>query len=60
MRAALHWALAIAPFALVLALSLWGYGRYAWAPLAAAALCPLGVVLVGLRLAADRRAERGD
>ena len=53
-----HWSLAIAPFVLVVALSVWGFGRYAWAPLLAFVLCPIGTVLVGLRVAADRKAAR--
>lgn len=50
----LHWLVAISPFALVLALSVWGYDRYAWIPLAAALLCPVGAALVGLQLKRDR------
>ncbi|MFA5860473.1 MAG: hypothetical protein WDA16_02135 [Candidatus Thermoplasmatota archaeon] len=54
----LHWALALSPFALVLALSVWGYGRYAWIPLVAAILCPVGAALVGFRVAKDIKNER--
>lgn len=52
---AMHWAIAISPFVLVLALSIWGYDKYAWIPLVAAVLCPVGAALVGLRVAADRK-----
>lgn len=51
---ALHWAIAISPFALVLALSIWGYERYFWIPLVAAILCPVGAALVGLQIKRDR------
>ena len=54
----LHWVIAIAPFVLVLALSVWGYGRYAWLPLLAGVLCPVGALLVGLQLKRDRDRER--
>lgn len=54
----LHWVIALSPFALVLGLSIWGYGRYAWVPFVAGVLCPVGAALVGLRVAADRREER--
>lgn len=49
-----HWVVAISPFALVLALSVWGYGRYVWVPLVAAIACPVGAALVGLQLKRDR------
>jgi len=58
MRAWLHWVVALAPFALVLALSIWGYGRYAWVPLVAGVLCPVGAALVGLQLRRDLKAEK--
>lgn len=51
---AVHWAVAIAPFALVLALSVWGYGRYAWIPLVAGIACPVGAALVGIQLKRGR------
>ena len=51
---ALHWAIAVSPFVLVVALSLWGYERYAWLPFAAGILCPVGAALVGLQVKRDR------
>lgn len=51
---ALHWLIAISPFVLVLALSLWGYQRYWWVPLLAGILCPVGAALVGLQIKRDR------
>lgn len=54
----LHWAISLSPFALVLALSIWGYGRYAWIPIVAAVLCPVGAALVGLQLKRDHDAEK--
>lgn len=51
---ALHWAIAISPFVLVLALSVWGYSRYVWIPFLAAILCPVGAALVGLQIKRDR------
>lgn len=51
---ALHWAIAIAPFVLVIALSIWGFGRYAWVPFAAGILCPVGAALVGMQVKRDR------
>ena len=53
-----HWVVAISPFVLVLALSIWGYGRYAWVPFVAAILCPVGAALVGLAIKRDRDRER--
>ena len=53
-----HWAIAIAPFVLVVALSLWGFGRYAWVPFVAGILCPVGAALVGFQLKRDRDARR--
>lgn len=53
-----HWAVAIAPFVLVVALSIWGFGRYAWVPFAAGILCPVGAALVGLQLKRDRNAAK--
>ena len=50
-----HWGIALAPFALVLALSIWGYGRYAWIPFAAAILCPVGAVLTAMQVRRDDR-----
>ena len=50
-----HWAIAIAPFVLVVALSLWGFTRYAWVPFVAGILCPVGAALVGFQLRRDRR-----
>jgi len=58
LRDALHWTVALAPFALVLALSLWGYGRYAWIPFVAAVLCPLGMVLTAWQVKRDRDRAR--
>lgn len=55
---ALHWAIAIAPFALVVGLSIWGYGRYVWVPFVAAILCPVGAALVGLQVKRDRERMR--
>ena len=49
-----HWAVAIAPFVLVVALSIWGFGRYAWVPFLAGILCPVGAALVGLQIKRDR------
>lgn len=49
-----HWTVAIAPFVLVLALSIWGFGRYAWVPFLAGILCPVGAALVGLQIKRDR------
>ena len=49
----LHWVIALAPFALVLALSIWGYGRYAWIPFVAAVLCPVGMVLTAYAVNRD-------
>lgn len=46
----MHWVVAIAPFVLVLALSIWGFGKYAWVPFVAGILCPVGAALVGLNL----------
>lgn len=54
----LHWAIAVSPFALVLALSVWGYERYAWLPFLAGILCPVGAALVGLQLKRDRDRAR--
>lgn len=51
---AIHWAIAISPFVLVLALSLWGYQRYIWVPFVAGILCPVGAALVGFQLKRDR------
>lgn len=51
---AIHWAIAISPFVLVLALSLWGYQRYIWVPFVAGILCPVGAALVGLQVKRDR------
>ncbi|HUR70223.1 MAG TPA: hypothetical protein VM370_13345 [Candidatus Thermoplasmatota archaeon] len=53
-----HWAIALAPFVLVLALSVWGYGRYAWVPFVAGVLCPVGAALVGLQVKRDRDERR--
>ena len=53
-----HWAIAIAPFVLVIALSIWGFGRYAWVPFVAGVLCPVGAALVGIRVAQDRKRMR--
>lgn len=53
-----HWLVAISPFALVLALSVWGYERYVWVPFAAGILCPVGAALVGLQIKRDRARER--
>lgn len=53
-----HWAIALAPFALVLALSVWGYSRYAWVPFLAGILCPVGAALVGLQIRRDRARAR--
>lgn len=55
---AMHWAIAISPFVLVLALSIWGYDKYAWIPLVAAVLCPVGAALVGLQVKKDRARAR--
>lgn len=49
-----HWAVAIAPFVLVVALSLWGFGRYSWVALVIGILCPVGAALVGLQIKRDR------
>jgi len=46
--------LIIAPFVLVVALSLWGFGRYAWVALVIGILCPVGAALVGLQIKRDR------
>jgi len=54
----LHWSVALSPFALVLALSIWGYGRYAWIPFVAGVLCPLGMVLTAWQVKRDRQARR--
>ncbi|HVM45481.1 MAG TPA: hypothetical protein VM582_06055 [Candidatus Thermoplasmatota archaeon] len=54
-----HWAIAISPFVLVLALSVWGFSRYAWIPLVAGLLCPVGAALVGLQIKRDRQRTRG-
>lgn len=56
-RDVLHWAVALSPFALVLALSVWGYGRYAWIPFVAGVLCPLGLVLTAWQVKRDRKAR---
>lgn len=53
-----HWAVAIAPFVLVVALSIWGFGRYIWVPLLAGILCPVGAALVGLQIKRDRARMR--
>lgn len=53
-----HWVIAIAPFVLVVALSVWGFGRYAWVPFAAGVLCPVGAALVGFQLKRDRARSR--
>jgi heme exporter protein D len=50
----LHWAIALAPFAAVIGLSVWGYGRYVWLPFVAGILCPVGAALVGLQVKRDR------
>lgn len=55
---ALHWAIAIAPFVLVVALSIWGYSRYVWVPFVAGVLCPVGAALVGLQIKRDRARMR--
>lgn len=55
---AAHWLVAISPFVLVLALSVWGYERYWWIPLLAAVLCPVGAALVGLQIRRDRARTR--
>lgn len=52
-----HWVVAIAPFVLVVALSLWGFSRYAWVPFAAGILCPVGAALVGLQIKRDRQSR---
>lgn len=49
-----HWAIAIAPFVLVIALSIWGFSRYAWVPFVAGILCPVGAALVGIQVKRDR------
>lgn len=54
----LHWVIALAPFALVLALSIWGYGRYVWIPFVAAVLCPLGMVLTAYAVKRDHDVRR--
>lgn len=54
----MHWAVAISPFLLVLALSIWGFGKYVWIPFVAAILCPLGMVLTGWKLKSDRNREK--
>jgi hypothetical protein len=54
----LHWAIALSPFVLVLALSIWGYSRYAWIPLVAGIACPVGAALVGLQIKRDRDREK--
>lgn len=54
---AFHWAIAISPFGLVLALSLWGYDKYVWIPFVAGVLCPLGMLLTGWQLKRDRQAR---
>lgn len=51
---AVHWLVAISPFVIVLAISLWGYERYWWIPLLAGILCPVGAALVGLQIKRDR------
>lgn len=51
---AVHWLVAISPFILVVAISLWGYERYWWIPLFAGILCPVGAALVGLQIKRDR------
>lgn len=51
---AMHWLVAISPFILVVALSVWGYDKYFWIPLAAGILCPVGAALVGLQVKRDR------
>lgn len=53
-----HWAVAIAPFVLVVALSIWGFGRYVWVPFVAGILCPVGAALVGFQLKRDRDQAR--
>lgn len=53
-----HWAIAISPFLLVLALSIWGYERYFWIPFVAGILCPVGAALVGLQVKRDRDRAR--
>ena len=53
-----HWSIALSPFALVLALSLWGLGRYAWIPFVAAILCPLGMALTAWQVKRDRQRVR--
>lgn len=55
---AFHWGIALAPFAVVLALSIWGYGRYAWIPFVAAILCPLGMVLTAWQVKRDHTRQR--
>lgn len=55
---AVHWMVAISPFALVVALSVWGYERYFWIPFAAGILCPVGAALVGLQIRRDRARMR--
>lgn len=53
-----HWTVAIAPFVLVIALSIWGFGRYVWVPFVAGILCPVGAALVGLQVKRDRARMR--
>lgn len=53
-----HWIIAISPFVLVLALSIWGYQKYWWIPLVAGLLCPVGAALVGLQVKRDRDRAR--
>lgn len=55
---AVHWLVAISPFVLVVALSLWGYERYWWIPFLAGVLCPVGAALVGLQVKRDRDRAR--
>ena len=55
---AVHWLVAVSPFILVVALSIWGYEKYWWIPLLAGVLCPVGAALVGLQIKRDRARAR--